>query len=260
MSVTQDVPRSPTTGEPVTVVARRNRLGIWLCIVSDITGVVALLVAYSYLWSLNVNNAWAPPNNAFADPLPFWLITVGGILVALLLWWGVMGLKAGHAGRMKAAAALAVIVSLVTFVGQIVQLSTFPFGPGDGAYASATFWLCIGAAFHLSLVFTLAVGVLGRSAKGLISPANPSHARFVAMYSTWAAIAIFLGALFATTMTTSPNTSSPVMGGFQNAATMQSASAAAASAASAVASAKAEASASSAPSAAPSATPSPSGS
>lgn len=208
-------PRSATTGEPVSVVERRNRLGIWLCIISDVTGTVALLIAYAYLWSLNVNSAWAPPKDAWADPIPFWLIVIGAVVSVLLLWWGVRGLRAGNRGRMLAAASLATLLLLVTFIGQIVQLSTFPFGPSDGAYASATFWLCLSAAFHLSMVLTLALGVLGRTRAGLISPANPYHAHLVAMYATWAAIAIVLGALFATTMTVSPNTDSPPVGQFQ---------------------------------------------
>lgn len=208
-------PRSATTGEPVSVVERRNRLGIWLCIISDVTGTVALLIAYAYLWSLNVNSAWAPPKDAFADPIPFWLIALGAVAAVLLMWWGVRGLRAGNRGRMLAAGALATLLLLVTFIGQIVQLSTFPFGPSDGAYASATFWLCLSAAFHLFMVLTLAVGVLGRTRAGLISPANPYHAHLVAMYATWAAIAIVLGALFATTMEESPNTNSPPVGQFQ---------------------------------------------
>jgi len=208
-------PRSATTGEPVSVVERRNRLGIWLCIISDVTGTVALLIAYAYLWSLNVNSAWAPPKDAFADPIPFWLIALGAVASVLLLWWGLRGLRAGNRGRMIAAAAMATLLLLVTFIGQIVQLSTFPFGPSDGAYASATFWLCLSAAFHLFMVLTLAVGVLGRTRAGLISPANPYHAHLVAMYATWAAIAIVLGALFATTMEDSPNTNSPPVGQFQ---------------------------------------------
>lgn len=208
-------PRSATTGEPVSVVERRNRLGIWLCIISDVTGTVALLIAYAYLWSLNVNSAWAPPKDAFADPIPFWLIALGAVASVLLLWWGVRGLRAGNRGRMIAAATMATLLLLVTFIGQIVQLSTFPFGPSDGAYASATFWLCLSAAFHLFMVLTLAVGVLGRTRAGLISPVNPYHAHLVAMYATWAAIAIVLGALFATTMEESPNTNSPPVGQFQ---------------------------------------------
>jgi hypothetical protein len=217
MAVSQEVLLSPTTGEPVSVVARRNHLGIWLCIVSDAAGVVALLIAYAYLWSLNVNGGWAPPNNAWADPLWFWLVVLGTAVAVLLMWWGVAGLKAGNRGRMVGAAGLATIVLLATFVGQIVQLSTFPFGPGDGAYASATFWLCIGAAFHLSLLLTLVFAVFGRTRAGLISQHNPGHAQLVKLFSTYALVAIFLGALFATTMTVSPNTNNPAFGDFQSA-------------------------------------------
>lgn len=213
MSVDQSVPRSPTTGEPVSVVARRNRLGVWLCIVSDVTGVVALLIAYAYLWSLNVNDAWAPPNDAFADPLLFWLVTLGGVAIAALLWLGYRAVAHGSSAGL-AMFGLAVLLVVATFVLQIVQLSTFPFDPTDGSYASATFWLCIGAALHLGLVLVLALGVLGRTRAGLISRSNPYHARLVAMYATWAAIAIFLGALFATTMTVSPNTTGPAFGEF----------------------------------------------
>lgn len=207
--------RSPTTGEPVEVVARRNRLGVLLCIISDASGTIALLIAYAYLWGLNVNNAWAPPKDAFADPLLFWVIAAGSALVAVLLWWGHRLLLHGGRKEPLAVAALATLLVLATLVLQIIQLSTFPFGADDGAYASATFWLCIGAALHLGIVLVLVMGVLGRTRAGLISPENPSQAKLVAMYATWAAIAIFLGALFATTMTTSPNTSSPAFGEFQ---------------------------------------------
>lgn len=208
--------RSATTGEPISVVERRNRLGIWLCIVSDITGTVALLIAYSYLWSLNVAGGWAPSNDAWADPLPFWFIVAGFALAATLMWWGVRGIRAGDARRMATAAALASLVVLVTFVAQVWQLSTFPFGVSDGAYASATFWLALSAAFHLFTVFFLTTAVLGRTRAGLISPANPYHAHLVAMFMTWTVIAAFLGALLATTMTDSPNSEAPVFGGFSN--------------------------------------------
>ena len=41
------------------------------------------------------------------------------------------------------------------------------------------------------------------------------HARLVAMWVTWICVAAFLGALFATTMTVSPNLDSPSFGTFQ---------------------------------------------
>jgi heme/copper-type cytochrome/quinol oxidase subunit 3 len=210
------VPRSATTGEPVTTVARRNRLGIWLCIVSDATGTVALLISYVYLWSLNVNDGWAPPKGRFADDLPFWLIVGGVILSAATMWWGVRGIARGERGRLILASALASIIVLVTFVGQIVQLSTFPFAMTDGSYASATFWLGIATAIHLTVVLFLVTAIMNRTRAGLITSDNHSHVRLVAMWMTWVCVAAFVGALCTSTMKVSPNTQSPVFGTFTN--------------------------------------------
>jgi heme/copper-type cytochrome/quinol oxidase subunit 3 len=205
----------PTTGEPVSINASRNNMGIWLCIVSDATGTLALLVAYSYLWSLNVNDGWAPPSDAWADPLPFWIIVLGSLIATVLMWWGVRAIPSHGVRRLTVAAGLASVVVLVTFIIQLVQVSTFPFGPADGAYASATFWLCFAAVYHLFMLLFLVPAILARTRAGRITADNHSHARFVAMFMTWATIAIFLGALFATTMTVSPNDNSPSFGTFQ---------------------------------------------
>lgn len=209
------VPRSATTGEPVTTTARRNRLGIWMCIVSDATGTVALLVAYVYLWSLNVNDAWAPPKDTWADPIPFWLITTGVVVAALSMWWAVAGIGAGRTSQFIAGSAIASLVTLVTLIGQIWQLSTFPFDITDGAYASATFWLCIATALHLSVIGFLTSAMIGRLRAGRITREDHSHARLVAMWMTWVCVAVFLGAFFATTMNASPNSNSPTFGTFQ---------------------------------------------
>lgn len=212
----QTIPRSATTGEPVTTTARRNRLGIWLCIVSDATGTIALLISYVYLWSLNVNSAWAPPKDTFASDLPFWLIVAGIVLAAATMWWGVRGMAKGRRSQLILASALSSIIVLVTFVGQIVQLSTFPFAITDGAYASATFWLGIGTAIHLSVVLFLTVAIMNRTRVGILTQNNHSHVRLVAMWMTWVCVAVLLGAVVTTTMKVSPNTNSPTFGTFSD--------------------------------------------
>jgi len=214
MSTTTTGPLYPTTGEPVAVNARRNRLGVWLCIVSDCAGSIALLIAYSYLWSLNVNNAWAPPKNAFAPDLPFWLIVLGTVLATIAMWWGYKGLVKGHKDRMIIGATLATLIVLVTFIGQIVQLCTFPFDIQDGAYASSVFWLCIGAAIHLFLVLFFTMAMIFRTKADRITSDNPYHARLVSMWMTYVCIIIAVGALFTLVMKESPNTGAPTFGTF----------------------------------------------
>ena len=215
---TSPEPLSPTTGEPVSEVARRNRLGIWLIIVSCTTGTVALLVAYAYLWSLNVSGGWAPTAGQanWADDWPFWAIALGMVVATLLLWrsWRVM--QAGKSGASVALAGLASLIFLICFIGQIFQIATFPFGPQDGAYASATLWLALANCIWLSLAMFLATAVMNRGRVGRIAPDNASQIQFIAMFATYLCIAALLGAVFTLTMKASPNQSSPAFGTFQS--------------------------------------------
>jgi heme/copper-type cytochrome/quinol oxidase subunit 3 len=210
---------SPTTGEPVAVVARRNRMGIWLCIVSDAAGTVSLLIAYIYLWSLNVNNAWAPRKDHWAEDRLFWIIVALMIVACGLLWWGVAGIREGRRGRLIAAGTIASLILLGTFILQIVQLSTFPFDITEGAYASATFWLAISNAIHLSLGSLLVLAVGLRTRAGRINQGNPSQAGLVAMWITWLCVAATLGAIVTTTMKHSPNVTPPEFQSFQTSST-----------------------------------------
>lgn len=58
---TQETPLYPPTGEPIGEIARRTKVGLWTLIVMSVSGTLALVVSYSYLWALNVNGGWAPP-------------------------------------------------------------------------------------------------------------------------------------------------------------------------------------------------------
>lgn len=213
-ATTSDQVLSPTTGEPVAVVARRNRLGIWLCIVSDAAGTVSLLIAYAYLWSLNVNKSWAPRRGDWAPDWVFWAIVLGMVVACALLWLGVRGIFAGHRGRLLVWANVASLILLAMFIFQIWQLSTFPFGIEESAYTSATFWLALSNAIHLSLGSLLVLAVANRTRTGRIATDNPYQARLVAMWVTWLCVAAILGATFTTFMKDSPNTEPPAFQSF----------------------------------------------
>ena len=210
-------PLSPTTGESVAVIERRNRMGMWLIIVSCSTGTVALLVAYSYLWSLNVNSAWAPPAGTanWAPVWPFWVIFTGMFVATLLLWRGQKLIGEGNSRALVRDSALSSLILLVCFVAQIVQIATFPFGPQDGAYASSTLWLALANGIWLFLALFLTAAVMNRTRAGRITPESRGHARLVAMFLTYLCVAAFLGSVFTTVMQDSPNTGSPVFGTFK---------------------------------------------
>jgi len=207
---------SPTTGEPVEVTGARDKLGVWMIIVSCTTGTIALLVSYAYLWSLNVNGAWAPtPGHANWAPVwPFWVIFTAMFIATLIMWNGYRGLSKGNVGGMKSAALLSSLLLLAAFIGQVVQIATFPFGPADGGYASAVLWLAIANAIWLFVAIFLATAIFNRTRAGRVAQENPNHARLVAMFMTYLCVASFLGCVFTTVMQESPNTNSPPFGTF----------------------------------------------
>ena len=213
MSVTE--PLSPTTGEPVSVVASRNRLAMWLIIVSTTAGSLALLISYTYLWSLNVNNAWAPPNNGWATLWAFWAIFVGEVLAGLSMRWGWKGMQKGERGRMLAGSLISALLLIAAFIGQIAQIMSFPFGPSDGGYATVTFWFAFSNAGWVLLSSFVAFGIFNRTLAGKITANNASHAGIVAMWLVWLAGVALIGAICTTTMQDSPNTNPPAFGNFQ---------------------------------------------
>ncbi len=228
----KSVPLSPTTGEPMSVIARRSRVGLWLFIVMSVSGTIALIISYSYLWSLNVNGGWAPPgakltanqtNNTitklkgdFPPEWPFWAILGVTVIATAFMWWGYRTIRrTGNQGALIAGATLALLFSIAALVAQWIQITTFPFGPTNGAYASAVLLLCSSNIFNLLLVIFILTGIMNRARKGLISRAVWYQAQLASYWMTWVVIAFLLGAIVTTFMVESPNTDPAIFGGFK---------------------------------------------
>ena len=219
---------SPTTGEAVSVVARRNRLGLIFLVVADFSGTLALIISYCYLWSLNVNNGWAPNEQTFGNndllksrsPLPwaadwpFWTILVLAVIATVILWIGIRSLRSDHRGGLIVASVVSLIVMIGAVVLQWWQITTFPFGPGNGAYASAVFLLTASTLVHLLLVAFLLLAITNRTRAGLVSVGNPFQAKLVGYWMVWVCASILLGALCTTFLKASPNTTPANFGEF----------------------------------------------
>jgi heme/copper-type cytochrome/quinol oxidase subunit 3 len=189
---------------------------------------MALIVSYCYLWSLNVNNGWAPNQQTFGNndllksrsPLPwaadwpFWTILALTVVATVLLWVGIRSLRAEHRGGLVVMSALALIVSIVTLILQWWQITTFPFGPGNGAYASAVFLLAGAGIAHILLVIFLLLAVTNRTRAGLISADNPFQAKLVGYWMIWVCASLLLGCLCTTFLKVSPNTTPLQFGTF----------------------------------------------
>lgn len=219
---------SPTTGEPVAVVARRNRIGLIFLVVADFTGTMALIISYCYLWSLNVNNGWAPNQQTFGNndllksrsPLPwaadwpFWSILGLAVVATVILWLGIRSLRSGHRGGLIAASVISLLVVIAAIVLQWWQITTFPFGPSNGAYASAVFLLTAATFIHLLLVAFLLLAITNRTRAGLVSTENPFQAKLVGYWMVWVCASILLAVICTTFLKASPNTTPANFGQF----------------------------------------------
>ncbi len=221
---------SPTTGEPIEVVARRNTLGALLLIVADIAGTVVLVLAYFYLLYLNTNNSWLPegkdslwnttgmnvqwPGTVQPAPeWPFWAIA-GGVVVSMLVFWaGVRALKRGNTKAMIAAAGVAALGFLALVVAQYLQVRFYPFTPTAGGYASVLHIIGISNFLHYLLSAFVVLGIWNRTRLGRVSPRNPFQANIVGIWLTWIAISSVILA-FLTFFVASPNTDPSIFGTF----------------------------------------------
>lgn len=222
--------RSPTTGEPIEVVARRNLVGVLLLIVADVSGTIVLCMSYLYLHYLNTNNSWLPEGKESlwnttgmnvtwpgtvqpAVEWHFWAITGGTLVMTLIFWQGIRSLRRGSGATMVTAAALVTFGMLALTVAQYLQVSTFPFNPTDGGYASALTVIGISNFLHLLLSAFLVAAIWNRTRLGRISPQNPYQASLVGAWLIWITISsVILAGL--TFFLVSPSTDPTLFGNF----------------------------------------------
>jgi heme/copper-type cytochrome/quinol oxidase subunit 3 len=225
-------PRYPTTGEPISTISRRAKGALWSLIVMDAAGTIALVISYSYLWALNVNNGWAPPGatltgaetdsnlpskaptGSFAVEWPFWAILGLVILATAAMWFGYKELNRGNRAGMLVGSTVALIISIVTLGAQWIQITNLPFGPDEGAYASAVILLLSSNIFNLLILIFLLIGMVNRTRKRLITPLVTYQAQIMSYWMVWLCIAFLLGAICTTFMVVSPNLDPVTFGTF----------------------------------------------
>lgn len=229
---TETTPLYPTTGEPIADIARRTKVGLWTLIVMSVSGTLALVISYTYLWSLNVNGGWAPPGASltarqtnstlpgksdatFAVEWPFWAIFGIVVLSTIAMWFGYKELSRGHRAGMILGGTVSLLLALGALVAQWIQITTFPFGASQGAYASAVLLLCSSNIFNLLLIVFLLTGMVNRTRKGLISPLVYYQTKLMSYWMVWVCISFLLGAVLTTFLVESPNTDPAIFGTFK---------------------------------------------
>lgn len=190
--------------EDVDTVGRRWRMGVGFIIVADVMFVASLLFSYLYLRGLNTENAWVPKGSVTAPIWPGWALAAGLVLSAMVFRWGEKGIRLGNSTRLVLASALALLVLLLTTVGQVLQLVRFPFAMASSAYASSMYVLAGANLFHLVITFYLGLAMWNRGRLGKYSATDNWQVGIVSLWWGWVALAGVFSAL-TTSFIASPN-------------------------------------------------------
>ena len=181
------------------VVGSRNRLGVILIIVADVSFALGILFAYFYLRSQNINDGWLPKateeTKAILPVGASGAITVTAIAAFgyFMHWVALKGARAKNDAQLKLGGLVALLASVVALVLQNQQIANAPFTFHNGAYASCYYLITIMNEVHLILTVLIALGNWNRSRKGLYS-SNYWHVEIVNIWWLWMVISSALGA------------------------------------------------------------------
>jgi heme/copper-type cytochrome/quinol oxidase subunit 3 len=191
--------------EPPEVVGPRWRYGVILLIVADAAFVVSLAFSYFYLRGLNTEHAWLAPHQKTAAIWVGWVLAVVTVLSLVFYRQALAALRKDHPSSFVGLTAVAVLLLVVNFVGQFIQLAGFKFGAEDSAYSSFQYLFAGAGLFHLLLTLFLGIGILNRGRKGLLTAYGQWQARIIGIWWGWVMVAAVLVA-FTSSFIASPGT------------------------------------------------------
>ena len=181
------------------VVGSRNRLGLILLLVADITFALSVLFVFFYLKGQNVNDMWLPKATSTQDStvpvssLGAWYVTIIAGVGLLAHRYGLMGVRAKNQTQLVLGSAIALVASVIALVYQGMQINSAPFTITMGAYASC-YYLIAGLNFtHLVLTTFISLGNWNRSRLGLYKN-DHWHVDIVNVWWIWMTISALLGA------------------------------------------------------------------
>ena len=114
-------------------VGSRNRLGVILILVADISFALSMMFVFFYLKSQNVHDMWLPKGDeehAAIHPLssnPAWTVTAIAALGMAIHYFGLRSARNGNQSALKSAGALSLLTAIVASVLQWNTIANAPF-------------------------------------------------------------------------------------------------------------------------------------
>ena len=139
------------------------RIATLLLIVSDAVFVLAMYLAFLYLHGLHTQGQFKPSTESRPSIVGSLLVTAASVVAAAIYGWGQKGLHSADTRRVRAGVMLAVVISLVALVGDVLVFGTLNYPSPLHAYGSFMGLFIIYHAFrHLIVGVLIGALVLAR--------------------------------------------------------------------------------------------------
>ena len=181
------------------VVGSRNRLGVILILVADISFALSMMFVFFYLKSQNIHEMWLPKGDeehAAIHPLsstPAWTVTLVAAVGLAFHYFGLRSARNGNQSALKGASLIALVAAVAGAVMQWNTIANAPFTFHEGSYVSAFYLLTIMNQVHLLLTVFISFGNWNRARLGLYK-SNYWHVDIVNVWWIWMAVSSGLGA------------------------------------------------------------------
>lgn len=181
------------------VVGSRNRLGVILLLVADISFALAVLFVYFYLKGQNVNDMWLPKASDTQDAtvpvssMGAWYVTIIAAFGLLSHRYALAGANVKNQTQLVLGSGIAFVASLAALIYQGSLMNNASFTITMGAYASCYYLIAGLNMVHLFLTAFISLGNWNRSRLG-IYVADHWQVEIVKVWWIWMTVSSLLGA------------------------------------------------------------------
>jgi cytochrome c oxidase subunit III len=164
------------------------RLGMRFYVITDIIFVSFLLVSYIWLRAYNTLGNWFPSGTKTPDQTPVNILTALIVVSAISYFIAYLGIRQNNQAVLRIGLLVALLLVIVTLVGQIRFMGSLPFVATAGSYASTYILLSGYHVYHLLVGLFLGLGLTNRALRGRYSGERMLGVTTVGYYWYWMAL------------------------------------------------------------------------
>ena len=167
---------------------RKVRLGILFYVLTDVVLVLFLFASYVWLRAYNTAGGWYPLNFRLPDQTTTNVLTLLIILSGICYVAAYQGVKRGNQMVLRIGALLALLLMIVSLIGQIRFMGQQQFTTFNGSFAST--WITVSGyhVYHMLVGLIVGIGLTVRAFQGRYTAERHLGVSVIGYFWYWMAL------------------------------------------------------------------------